>query len=110
MPEDAAVAMKIVFGLIGIITIVLGYLIGVKKKLTIIAGYKPEKTKDPEGLARFMGTWTVIAGIVVGLYPWLYGVQRTSPPLWSTLFFIPIGVIIVIMIVGCSRYENKTPK
>ena len=110
MPEDAAVAMKIVFGLIGLVAVVLGYLIGVKKKLTLIAGYKPEKTRDPEGLARFMGTWTVILGLLVGLYPWLRGVQDESPPLWTTLFFLPIAVIIVIMVVGCSRYEHRKPK
>lgn len=110
MTEDAAVTMKITFGLIGIITVVLGYLIGVKKKLNLIAGYKPEKTRDAKGLARFMGTWTVITGVVVGIYPWLYGVQRSNASIWSTIFFIPIGVIIVVMIVGCSHYEHKTSK
>jgi hypothetical protein len=107
MPEHAAVAMKVVFGLIGIITIVIAYLMGVKKKLNLVAGYKPEKTKDPEGLAKFMGFWTFIVGLILILYPWIKGVQSTNPPLWSAYFIIPIVVIIVIMLVGCSRYEHK---
>lgn len=107
MPGHADAAMKLIFGLIGIITIVIAFLIGVKKKLSLIAGYKPEKTKDPEGLARFMGFWTFVLGLIMGLYPWVYGVLRTSPLLWSMYFFIPIVVIIVIMLVGCSRYEHQ---
>jgi hypothetical protein len=107
MPENAAVAMKVVFGLIGIITIVIAYLIGVKKKLNLIAGYKPEKTKDPEGLAKFMGFWTFIVGLLLLIYPWIKGVQNANPPLWSAYFFIPIVVIIVIMLLGCRRYEHR---
>lgn len=102
--------MKVAFGLIGIITIVIAYLIGVKKKLNLIAGYNPEKTKDPDGLARFMGFWTFIVGLILVLYPWIKGVQSTNPPLWTTYFFIPIVVIIVIMLVGCRRYEHKKTK
>ena len=107
MPGEAATAMKIVFGLIGIITVIIGYLIGVKKKLNLIAGYKPEKTRDPAGLARFMGTWTFILGLIVIAYPWLPGVQEASPTRWSTIFFLPIGIIIIVMIVGCTYYERK---
>ena len=106
MTSDAAMAMKVVFGLIGIITIVIAYLIGVKKKLNLIAGYKPERTKDPEGLAKFMGFWTFVVGLLLVVYPWINGGPVETPPLWSAVFVIPIVVIIVLMLLGWRRSEH----
>ena len=98
MDPGAAYSLKIVFGIIGLLCLVFGYLIGVKKKLTLIAGYNPDKVRDKEGLARFMGIITAIVGFVMILYPWVYGPGSTTPPRWFAYFPIPIVIIIVTLI------------
>jgi len=107
MDPGAAISLRIVFGIIGLICLVLGYLIGVGKKVKLIAGYDPNKCKNEAGLAKFMGIMTAIIGLVMILYPWVYGPGRTTPLRWILYFPVPVVIIIVIMLVGCSKYERK---
>jgi hypothetical protein len=112
MTEGAVIFLRIIFGLGGIMCIVFAYVIGAKQRFDLIAGYnhKPEKCKDPVGLAKFMGIWIFIVGIFTGIYPWIYGPERTRPLLWVLYFCIPVVVIAVIMNVGSKRYEHKATK
>ncbi len=107
MDPGAAYSIRIVFGIIGLICLVLGYLIGVRKKLTLIAGYNPDKVRDKAGLAKFMGVMTAILGLIMILYPWVYGPEKTTPPRWFVYFPVPVVVIIVIMLIGNAKYERK---
>ena len=107
MDPGAAYSLRIVFGLIGLICLVLGYLIGVNKKLNLIAGYNPDKVRDKEGLARFMGIMTSVLGVVMILYPWVFGPSSTAPQRWLFHFPVPVVIIIIIMLAGNARYERK---
>ncbi len=109
MDEVGVIFMKVIFGLVGILCIVFAYIVGAKGRVDLIAGYshKPEKIKDPVGLAKYMGIWILIVGIFTALYPWVYGPMRTTPLRWVLYFCIPIVVIMVIMIAGSKRYEHK---
>ncbi len=105
-PGDTIV-LGIVFGIIGVICLVLGYQIGVKKKVNLIAGFDPEKCTNEAGLARFMGIMTAILGVVMILYPWVFGPSSTAPHKWLAHFPVPVVIIIIVMLVGNARYERK---
>ena len=107
MVPEAAIPLRIIFGLIGLLCLVFGYLIGVNKKLNLIAGYNPDKVRDKAGLARFMGVMTAILGLIVILYPWVYGPESTTPPRWFAYFPVPVVIIIVIMLIGNAKYEKR---
>jgi hypothetical protein len=108
MDQGGIIVLKLIFGLVGLMLFVFAYLIGVKKKVTLIAGYNPEKVKDEAGLARFAGVMTTIFGLVVILFPWIYGPERTTPLRWLLYFAVPVVIFVVVMIIGTSRYE-RTP-
>lgn len=107
MDPGAVGFLKLLFGLVGLILLVLAYLIGVKKKVTLIAGYDPKKCKDNAGLARFAGAMAAIIGLFVMLYPWVYGPGRTTPLRWVIYYVASIVILVVIMVVGASMYERK---
>lgn len=107
MDQGAEIPLGIVFGLIGLVCLVLGYLIGVKKKLNLIAGYNPDKVRDKAGLAKFMGIMTAVLGVIMILYPWVFSPSSTAPLRWLAHFPVPVVIIIIIMLVGNARYERK---
>jgi len=107
MDQEGLIVLKLIFGLVGLMLFVFAYLIGVKKKVTLIAGYNPEKIKDDAGLARFAGVMTVIFGLVVILYPWVYGPEKTTPLRWLLYFMVSLGIPVIVMCVGITRYERK---
>lgn len=107
MDQGGLIVLKLIFGLVGLILIVCAYLIGVKKKVTLIAGYNPEKIKDNDGLARFAGVMSAIFGLVTILYPWIYGPERTTPLRWLVYFMITLGIPVIVMCIGVNRYERK---
>ena len=60
----------VVMGLLGLLFIGFGYLIGVKKMLVLIAGYREETfTGDKNKLAKTVGIAYVIIGILTLLLP-----------------------------------------
>lgn len=50
--------------LMGLICVVLGYLVGKKQMVEILAGYDQNKVTDREGLARWVGANLVLMGIL----------------------------------------------
>jgi hypothetical protein len=105
--QGGVIVLKLIFGLTGVILLVLAYVIGMKKKVTLIAGYDPEKCTDEAGLARFGGIMTFLFGLVVIVFPWVYGPERAEPLRWLLSFAAPIVILVIIMIVGTSRYEGR---
>lgn len=106
MDQEGLIVLKLVFGLAGLILFVCAYLIGVKKKVSLIAGYDPEKIGDNEGLGRFAGVMVAIFGLVVLLYPWVYGPERTTPLRWVVYFIATLAIPVIVMCVGMKRYER----
>ncbi len=110
MPQVVSVIIKTVFTLVGLLCVVLSYLIGVKGKTTLIAGYDPSKVKDEKGLSRFFGILTFIIGLFTILYPFAYRPDGERPLIWLLYFAVPVIVITLVMIFGSTRYESKSGK
>lgn len=95
-------ASIIVFGIIGVIGILSGWLIWAKKTLWLLAGYDPLKVEDKEGLAKFAGFRICLIGICIGLFPvaHLFG----NVFLWILLGLFTI--IVLNTVFGCRKFEK----
>lgn len=110
MSQVGVIIVKTIFSLVGFICIIFGFLIGVKGRTTLIAGYDPAKVKDEQGLSRFIGIFTFIIGLFTILFPWVYGFEKTKPLLWVLYYCAPVIIIVLIMVIGTSRFEYKSIK
>lgn len=87
----------------GILMVIMGYLIWVKKMLFLIAGYHPDTVKDEAGLATFIGVYLILLGAVTILVPFLHLA-------FGGLIFETYGILILvsaIVVVGV-RYIKYT--
>ena len=64
----------------GVLVCFLGYLIWIKQKLGLLAGYKERFIKDKKGLSSFMGKWLFTIGIITILIP--LGVRAFNQYIW----------------------------
>lgn len=87
----------IITTIVGLICIALGYLIGYKKMLFLIAGYNEDTFEgDKEKLVKGTGVVLVISGIVTILFPFfLYWFGNTVGIIYCLI--IIIGVMVIIM-------------
>ena len=83
---------------------VLAYLIGVKKRVGLVAGYDPSRVADPDGLANWVGLILFLIGIAIvlmGLGVCLF-IEKTL-----TLILIGVALIttlVIALIVGTQKY------
>ena len=83
---------------------VLAYLIGVKKRLGLISGLKPERVTDKDALARWVGLMLFLLGVVsilmgLGIYLFMGKIL--------TIVLVGVGLISVLsiaLIVGIQKY------
>lgn len=95
----------------GLFVGILGILIRYAGMMHLIAGYDPDRVADKEGLAKFIGTWTLIVAVLtVGV-----GVMELWKPTadseWYWLVFvIAVFAIAVRMIRSARRYEVSSER
>ncbi len=99
--------LYIITELIGFVMLALGYLIRFRGQVNLIAGYDEKRVRDPEGLARFVGTNLLLLGVgafVVLALEFLF-------PEYAVLFFVVYALVAVplvslLTVRGSSRYEK----
>ncbi|MCA0149559.1 MULTISPECIES: DUF3784 domain-containing protein [Rossellomorea] len=75
---------------LGLLIVYTGYLIWVKKKLNLIAGYQEDVFKDDkEKLAKMFGLYTIVVGIMTMILPFALEYVGLYT---GTVFGIVIGV------------------
>jgi len=93
------------FLLTAVVTATLGVLIGQFQLMGLIAGYDPDQVTDDEGLARFVGTYTlVIAGLsaVVGVLE--FARPDGGQPVVYGLYTAALVAIAGYLVYGSRRY------
>ena len=110
MSQAGTIIIKTIFSLVGFLCIIFAFFIGVKRKTTLIAGYDPAKVKDEQGLSRFIGVLTFFIGLFTILFPWVYGFEKTKPLLWVLYYCVPIIILVLIMVIGSTKFEDKSTK
>ena len=108
MSQIGAIFIKIIFALIGLLCIIFSYLIGIKGKTTLIAGYDPSKVKDEKGLSRFIGILTFILGLFTILYPLAFAPNNEKPLIWILFYCMPVIFISIVMVIGSSKYGYRS--
>ncbi|ACL70110.1 DUF3784 domain-containing protein [Halothermothrix orenii] len=97
--------MTIVLLIVGIFLSVLGLLIWKYNLVNLIAGYSEEKTRDKQGLAKWVGKNILIMGaltILISILEYLLNIT-----MWIVVTFIIIVVVLSIRTnIGCKKYEK----
>lgn len=97
-------AGPIIFGLCALLFLALGYLIGVRRRLELLAGYSPERVRDKSGLAHWagwgvalLGLWSLAAAVALLTAP---GTDSAVAPAWAA------GIVFgtVALVVGSRRF------
>ncbi|WP_339176092.1 DUF3784 domain-containing protein [Solibacillus sp. FSL R5-0691] len=78
--------------IIGVIFLVLGYLVGVKKLTWLLAGYNEKRVKDKNKLAVLVGGTFALLGIGIVISGFA-GVQQAE-----TVMFVAIGIILLELV------------
>ncbi|MCS3924781.1 DUF3784 domain-containing protein [Methanosalsum natronophilum] len=87
---------QLIFLFSGLMLIILGYLIAFKKKMCLISGYNENKVKNKHGLAKLVGYFTIILGLMTAIMPIL--IQYIGEhAIWIFSFVIIGGSILVIL-------------
>lgn len=98
--------MSIITGLIGIFLLLVGSLITRFNLVEVIAGYEPNKVKDKEGLARWVGGHLMVMGIL-GVVSGFLGYFFSGQSLYIALvYFLTIPVLAVKTALGSRRFEK----
>ncbi|MDR4888197.1 DUF3784 domain-containing protein [Fredinandcohnia sp. QZ13] len=90
----------------GLLCILLGFLIWKKKQLSLIAGYNEETYKgDKEKLAKVVGLFTIIVGLLTILLP--FGLEFVSE-LFGLLFGAIITIGSIVLIIYVNKFNKPT--
>ncbi len=90
--------------IVGLLCIFMGYLTWKKKNLSLIAGYNEETFKgDKEKLAKAVGVFTIIIGVLTMLLP--FGLEFISE--WVGLLFGAITLVGTILLIIYVNQLNR---
>lgn len=95
----------IILVLTGVIHIMVGIRIRVKKQLTLIAGVNNDNrqsVKDPEGLSKLVGNATILMGLVTALLP--VSIYFAGHLISWSVFAVFVAAHTVRVIVGARKY------
>ncbi|UNC92097.1 DUF3784 domain-containing protein [Candidatus Contubernalis alkaliaceticus] len=92
----------------GLTCFVLGYLVGKKQMVEILAGYDPKKVKDQERLAKWVGANLILMGILAFVS---VGLMAVVPEGRGVLFLVyALGAIPLLsmrIVLGNRRFIIK---
>ncbi|MFD1777065.1 DUF3784 domain-containing protein [Fredinandcohnia salidurans] len=87
--------------IVGLLCVFMGFLVWKKKMLSLIAGYNEETFKgDKEKLAKAVGVFTIMIGVLTILLP--FGLEFISE--WIGLLY---GAVTVVGSISLLIYVNK---
>jgi hypothetical protein len=88
-----------------LLLVVAGYLIGVRQRLGLLAGYDPKRVRDPTGLAHWtgggaalLGLWTLTAAVVLPLFP-------KQQAVCMSIYLLGVLLGVGAMILGSRRFS-----
>ena len=96
----------VAFSAAGAIIFLCGYLIGVKKQLWLISGYNPDRVKDKDGLAKWVGTGLQIIGGIEFLMGILALFVTASVPIVGFGFGGVTIIGVMVLIAGAIKFAK----
>ncbi len=91
---------------VAVLLLAIGYQLRYRKRYSLIAGYHPQRTANPEAIARMLGGVCLASGACFGLFAFGSRVLPTVAP-WGAIFpAIPVGTLIAIA-VGSLRTSRR---
>lgn len=93
-----------VFFIVSLFLLLAGYQIAVKKQLWLIAGYEPDRVRDKDGLATFVGMALQVMGAFELLISILVFLLPDAINILGTAFAGVVFGIVVILFLNVRRF------
>ena len=98
----------VITGFMGLTCFVLGYLVGKKQMVEILAGYEKEKVTDQRGLANWVGSNLILMGILAFVSAGLMALLPEGRVILFLVFILVIVPLLCVRIVlGNRKYTTK---
>ena len=92
----------------GLTCFVLGYLVGKKQMVEILAGYDPAKVTDRKGLANWVGTNLILMGILAFVSAGLMAVVSEGRGILFLVYALgAVPLLCVRIVLGNRKYMAK---
>ncbi len=92
---------------IAVLLMILGVVVWRWRLLSIVAGYDASKTRDREGLARWIGLHLILMGILTWILAMLPMLLEGFRPIHALIaHIIAVFAISVLIIRGTKRFES----
>lgn len=101
---------KLVTILAGLFLLGCGYLIKVKKKMNLIAGYSAAAVADEDGLAAWVGSNVIFIAVVVLLSALFHQLFRSIPLPLAAACAVVILTDVAVTLRGCGKYMHGSPE
>lgn len=98
--------VMLLFGALPCIT--LGYLIAIKQKRQLIAGWDASQISNPAAFARLVGGSTLFLGLALALISIAEGIQIISDVQTAILLLIGVTVPPACLIIAIKKYRKKS--
>lgn len=72
----------ILFSISGLPFLILGYLVAIKKKTSIIAGWDESNVKDPDSYAKVFGWTGIFCGLFLAVTTYIFSANTISVFMW----------------------------
>jgi hypothetical protein len=94
--------------LMGLVCLVLGYLVGQKQMVEILAGYNPDKVSDRKGLARWVGANLLLIGVLAFVTAGLMAVASDIRGILLLIYALgAVPLLCVRIVLGNRRFITK---
>lgn len=102
--SSGLIPFVVVVVVVGLFTLLLGYLIKAKRMASLIAGFDPKRTKDVRGLTNWVGGNVMLVGAVFCVYGLIPLLLRQMPGL---LFHLGVTAISFALILRTALRANR---
>jgi hypothetical protein len=94
-----------VLALIACLILILGWQLRFRHRLELLAGYRPEATRNKKGLARWSGTTLLVVGPLLELC--VAAAVKTGFVLLASLAYVAVICIgLIVLALGATQYSN----
>ena len=97
----------IVMILCSLVLLVFGYLIRYKKQVNLIAGYDADQVSDPDGLANWVGGWSIALGVATIPQAFLFYFFRGYALSLVTAMAVVTLAVCAVMVFGARRFKRR---
>lgn len=91
---------------IGFVLILLAYLVGIEKLTWLLSGFNQRRVRDNEKLARIVGVYNLLVGIVLVILSFLFSDSSEEAGIGLALSIVALGYVLLAIYVHATMVDK----